>query len=74
MILTKGNACFVAGRVGGGVGGYEPSVGGKLVHHWRAFKGAILSEINNVVDRKKPLSKGYNPKELVSQSHLHFQA
>lgn len=54
------------------VAGYEPCVGGKLVHYWWAFKRPILGEINNIIYGKKPLGQGHNPKELVSQGNLHF--
>ena len=46
MMITK-----MAGELEG-VAGNEAFVGCKLVHNWRAFKGSIFSEINDIIYRK----------------------
>ncbi|RZS17717.1 hypothetical protein BHM03_00049902 [Ensete ventricosum] len=50
----------------------EARLGSKLVHHWGASAGAVLSEAHHIDHPKDPLSPGRDSKKLVSQGHLHL--
>ncbi|RZR99294.1 hypothetical protein BHM03_00028809 [Ensete ventricosum] len=52
----------------------EAHMGSKLVYHWGASAGSLVSKAYYINHPKVLLSSGCDSQELVSQSHLHLSA